>query len=107
MTGKIRTSLFFMIITILVISAFQVYWLRKNYVEEKHLFSVRTNILFRETIFRLQASKLKLDSNIRIRVEDKQGIISMTNILQEKMRDSSLPGKKFQTSVIVSVNHST
>jgi len=95
-----------MVITILVISSFQVYWLRKNYLEEKHLFSVRTNLLFRETIFRLQASKLNLDSNINIRVEDKQGIISMTNILQEKIRDSSLHNKKGQTAMFITVNRS-
>lgn len=49
-------------LTILVLAAFQAYWLRKNYREENRLFRARTNILFRETIFRLQASKLKLDS---------------------------------------------
>ncbi|HTE09899.1 MAG TPA: hypothetical protein VK645_03000, partial [Chitinophagaceae bacterium] len=106
MTSKLRTPLFLMVITILVISSFQVYWLRKNYLEEKHLFSVRTNLLFRETIFRLQASKLNLDSNINIRVEDKQGIISMTNILQEKIRDSSLHNKKGQTAMFITVNRS-
>src|ERR1700712_672244 len=105
MTGKIRTSLFFMIITILVISAFQVYWLRKNYAEEKHLFSVRTNILFRETIMRLQASKLHLDSNINIRIEDKEGIISMTHILQDKIRDTLDPHSKFKTTVFVTRDH--
>ena len=80
-----------MVITILIIIIFQAYWLRKNYQEEKHLFSVRTNILFRETIMRLQASKLHLDSNFNVRIEDKQGIITMTNILQERLRDSSDP----------------
>ena len=104
MTRKLRVPLFLMVITILVISAFQVYWLRKNYLEEKHLFSVRTNILFRETIMRLQASKLHLDSNIHIRVEDKQGIISMTNILQEKIRDSA-HNRAPQTSMVITMNH--
>jgi len=105
MKSKLRIPVFFMVVAILVIVAFQVYWLRKNYQEEKHLFSVRTNLLFRETIMRLQASKLHLDSNINIRVQDKEGIISMTNILQEKIRDSSLPGKKLHTSMVITVNH--
>ena len=105
MTSKLRIPIFFMVITILVIGAFQVYWLRKNYQEEKHLFSVRTNILFRETIMRLQASKLHLDSNINVRIEDKQGIITMTNILQERLRDSANPGKKLKSAIMVTVNH--
>jgi len=105
MGSKLRIPLILMVITILVISGFQVYWLRTNFSEEKHLFSVRTNILFRETIMRLQASKLHLDSNINIRVQDKEGIINMTNILQEKIRDTALPGKKLQTTMLVTVNH--
>ena len=105
MTGKLRTSLFFMTITILVIIAFQVYWLRKNYSEEKHLFSVRTNLLFRETIMRLQASKLHLDSNINIKIEDKEGIISMTHILQEKLMDTLGAQQKFKTAMVVTIDN--
>ena len=90
-----------MVMTILVISLFQLYWLRKNYREEKHLFSVRTNLLFRETILRLQASKLHLDSNINIRVQDKEGIISMTNILQDRIRDTSSAAKEVQHTEMV------
>ncbi|MEO5682835.1 MAG: HAMP domain-containing sensor histidine kinase [Chitinophagaceae bacterium] len=104
MTNKLRVPLFFMVITIMVISVFQVYWLRKNYLEEKHLFSVRTNILFRETIMRLQASKLHLDSNINIRIQDKEGIINMTNILQEKIRDSAGDKKSISRAMIITVN---
>ena len=89
MVNKLRVPLVLMVMTILVISLFQLYWLRKNYREEKHLFSVRTNLLFRETILRLQASKLHLDSSINIRVQDKERIISMTNILQDRIRDTS------------------
>ncbi len=100
-----RIPLILMVITILVISAFQVYWLRKNFKEEQHLFTVRTNLLFRETIMRLQASKLHLDSNINITVRDKEGIINMTNILQERVRDSALPARKLQTTMMVTVDH--
>src|SRR5204863_6980124 len=102
MKSKLRIPVFFMVLTILVIVVFQGYWLRKNYQEEKRLLTVRTNLLFRETIMRLQASKLHLDSNINIRVQDKEGIIGMTNILQEKIRDT-LPGKKLRTSMVITV----
>ena len=104
MKNKLRVPVFFMALTILIITVFQVFWLRKNYREEKHLFRVRTNILFRETIMRLQATKLHLDSNISIRVQDKEGLINMTNILQEKMRDSSVHQKRIQTAMVITLN---
>jgi len=106
MDRKLRIPLFLMVITILVISIFQVYWLRKNFREEKNLFSVRTNLLFRETIFRLQASKLHLDSNINIRIQNKEGIINMTNILQETIRDTTISPQKRRTAMVVTVNSS-
>jgi two-component system, OmpR family, phosphate regulon sensor histidine kinase PhoR len=106
MTSKLRIPLLLMVMTILVISLFQLYWLRKNYREEKHLFSVRTNLLFRETIMRLQASKLHLDSNINIRVQDKEGIVSMTNILQDRIKDSSRQPKNFRTAMVITVKSS-
>ncbi|SEN28048.1 two-component system, OmpR family, phosphate regulon sensor histidine kinase PhoR [Chitinophaga rupis] len=80
--------------TILVITAFQVYWLRKNYREERQLFTARTNVLFRETIFRLQAAKLKGDPD-NIRIHERQGMVSISSVLDERTRDKvvrRLPG---------------
>src|SRR5882724_5275785 len=94
-----------MVITIAVIVVFQAFWLHKNYVEEKRLFILHSNILFRETIFKLQANKLHLDTNIKIRVPDKSGIMSMTNVLQEEIRDSTLPHLRHKSSIVVSLNH--
>jgi two-component system phosphate regulon sensor histidine kinase PhoR len=79
---------FLITLTIVIITIFQAYWLSKNYREEKRIFSSRTNVLFRETIFRLQAAKLKMDSGLNIRVEDREGVISISNVLREKL-DSS------------------
>src|SRR5438309_10260055 len=50
-----------MALTILAIAAFQYYWLLKAYDREQKTLEMRTNILFRETVRSLQASKLKLD----------------------------------------------
>ena len=82
------------VFTILVITAFQVYWLRKNYREERQLFTARTNVLFRETIFRLQAAKLKADPD-DIRIHERQGVVSISSVLGEEARDKvvrRLPG---------------
>jgi two-component system, OmpR family, phosphate regulon sensor histidine kinase PhoR len=48
-------------LTILAIAAFQFYWLNKAYEREERTLEMRTNILFRETVRSVQASKLKLD----------------------------------------------
>lgn len=96
----ISATIFLIALTIIVITAFQVYWLSKNYREEERLFTTRTNILFRETIFRLQAAKLKLDTNINIRVQDRQGVTRISNVLQERFRDSSTPMRSSQRTVV-------
>ena len=83
---SIPVTAFLIAITILVITAFQVYWLRKNYREERQLFTARTNVLFRETIFRLQAAKLKTNPN-NIRIHERQGTISISSVLDEGVRD--------------------
>src|ERR671913_291492 len=50
-----------MVLTIMAIIVFQVYWLSKAYEREKRTLEMRSNFLFRETVFNLQGSKLKLD----------------------------------------------
>ncbi|HEX4852505.1 MAG TPA: hypothetical protein VFV08_16935, partial [Puia sp.] len=101
--NKQRISILLMVITILAICGFQVFWLKKNYTEELRQFRINQNILFRETIFRLQVSKLNLDSNVDIKTEEKQGIVSMTNILQQEIR--SEPDSNRHRRVVISTNH--
>ena len=50
-----------MVLTIMAIIVFQVYWLSKAYEREKRTLEMRSNFLFRETVFNLQGSRLKLD----------------------------------------------
>lgn len=90
-------------LTILLITAFQAYWLSKNYREEEKLFTSRTNILFRETIFRLQAAKLKLDSNFSLRIQDRQGVMRISNVLTERYRDSTMPRGPMNTVSVAGV----
>jgi two-component system phosphate regulon sensor histidine kinase PhoR len=69
-----------MVCTIGAIIAFQVAWLRKSYTEEKALFTARTNLLFRETMFRLQNEHLATDSFAEARVENKNGTLVLTGV---------------------------
>ena len=93
-----------MVFTIFAIAAFQYYWLEKAYVREKRILERQTNMLFRETIGQLQASKLRIDptdssrfkklliktdspSRIRTR-EFNRKITSMMNGMVQKYKES-------------------
>ena len=54
-------QLLLMAIPILIIAGFQVFWLRENYVKEKKNLEFRSNVVFKETVRKLQAKKLNLD----------------------------------------------
>jgi two-component system phosphate regulon sensor histidine kinase PhoR len=55
-----------MVVTIATIVAFQVYWLQRNYGEEKRLLAIRTNLLFRESLFKMQAAMLTVDTAVSV-----------------------------------------
>jgi two-component system phosphate regulon sensor histidine kinase PhoR len=97
-------------LTIAGITAFQVYWITKAYEREKRTLEIRSNMMFRETINRLQASKLKLENlgvdsvlfathmlpekkgkrlpppNMRMGPHDK--MIALVNVLNERIKDT-------------------
>lgn len=116
--GKFRWLAILMGITIAGITGFQLYWLKDNYAREKQNLEIKTNAAFRQTILRLQSSKIKLES-VSIRVDSMESeplfrpkrrkgdvmmrtlpgrnepVITMMNILQEKFKTAadSLPEK--------------
>ncbi|MES1159347.1 MAG: histidine kinase dimerization/phospho-acceptor domain-containing protein, partial [Bacteroidota bacterium] len=99
------TSILLMLLTIGAIVVFQISWMRKNYEEEKRIFTIRTNLLFRETLFKLQAARLHLDTSLDIRIQDKSGLISMTNVLKDKLIMDSMGQIHGAKAVIVSIRH--
>lgn len=96
-----------MLISILGIAAFLLYWLKESYNREKKSLAIKSEVAFRETIFHLQASKLKLDGivsdtsengkinflskdgkHVKIRINPKEEIISTINVISDKLKDS-------------------
>jgi two-component system phosphate regulon sensor histidine kinase PhoR len=105
-------------LAILVITLFQVYWLNETFDREKRTLEIRSNVTFRETVYKLQAARLKLDKmntdsghhhtepnslyhknkpgkeflapghKKRIPVLPRQKMIGLMNVLREKVRDS-------------------
>jgi two-component system phosphate regulon sensor histidine kinase PhoR len=56
-----KWQLLLMAIPILIIAGFQIFWLRENYIKEKKNLEFRSNVVFKETVRKLQAKKLNLD----------------------------------------------
>ena len=107
-----------MVLTIMAIAAFQTYWLQKAYEREKRTLEMRSNFMFRETVFALQGSKLKLeqltgDSSVPTRVViqkhglrknfrrhngQDQKVINLVDILARTVKDSGKQGLLVKTS---------
>ena len=51
-----------MVVAIVLIAGFQVYWLHKLFKEEASGFKKTTDVVFRETMYKVQAQRLKRDS---------------------------------------------
>lgn len=97
-----------MIIAILAITGFQLYWLKNNYDREKQNLDIKTMASFRQTILRLQSSKLGLERyNINIDsvhisdvvlsskdkrkdrfIKRKEPVINMLSLIQERLKDT-------------------
>lgn len=57
--NKLRISWIFMAGTVILIAAFQAYWLKKLYKEEYDALQRRTDILLKETVQQVQAERMK------------------------------------------------
>ena len=98
-----------MFITILVVTGFQVYWLKNNYDREKRSLQIKANVKFQETVRHLQALKLKLKEDFpdsshgrkRVFIEDdlkrpgdkkkslpRRQIITLANAMRDRVGDT-------------------
>ena len=78
-----------MLLAILAVATFQVYWLAKNFREEKHEMTFRAHVLFRESIQRIRAEKLKLDTNADVHFRQvRYGAVGMIDALHERVMDT-------------------
>lgn len=93
-----------MVVTILGITAFQIYWLNDTYKREKRILERTSFFAFRETIHTLQASKLRLDRFMpdstlgkhgkdhqdKGRSSPKRKMLGLINVLRDRTKDSLL-----------------
>lgn len=87
---------------IILIAAFQVYWIVIKINEEKRVLRFRTNIIFRESVFDLQSSKLKLDSTARLRYGLPPDIARFADMIRKRISDSlnNTPSYSTRNSII-------
>jgi two-component system, OmpR family, phosphate regulon sensor histidine kinase PhoR len=95
-----------MVLTIAAIAAFQYYWLQKAYEREERSLERQTNMYFAETVYSLQATKLKLDrivdssktttvfldkagKPVRVVRPVNQKLVSMMNVVTQRIKDSA------------------
>jgi two-component system phosphate regulon sensor histidine kinase PhoR len=90
MRKKFRIPAFLMIAAMLLIVAFQVYWLNLNYKEERRNLRFRSNILFRECVFQLQATKLNLDSTMLLGYRSARDIARFADVVRARINNSVL-----------------
>ncbi|HUP11620.1 MAG TPA: HAMP domain-containing sensor histidine kinase, partial [Niastella sp.] len=77
-------------------------WLLKTFREEKRELNFRANVMFRETIQRLRAEKLKLDTNLSTNMHFRvpgYGAVGIIDAMQTRMMDSPPLEKRFRMLV--------
>ncbi len=89
-----------MLITIIGITAFQLYWLNDTYNREKWALERMSNFTFRETVHTLQAEKLRIDKDLpdsttgptkerlQMKIHPNRKMVGLVNVLRDKSKDS-------------------
>ena len=91
---RINISIIIMLLAIVAIAAFQLYWLRKTFVEEKENLSFRTNVLFREAMQHVQADKLHLDTNVNFKFRTRYNAAGTLDVMRRRALGDSMRRKK-------------
>jgi two-component system, OmpR family, phosphate regulon sensor histidine kinase PhoR len=94
-----------MVLTIGTIVVFQASWLKKNYSDEQKLFSIRTNLLFRETVFRLEAARMHLDTSLEMPDNGPPGILTVKKIIHDRVLRDSTGHANGTQSLVITMDH--
>jgi Signal transduction histidine kinase len=100
---RLYLSVVLMLLAIVAVAAFQLYWLVMNYRDENRELNFRTNVLFREAIQRVQAEKLKLDTNVHFRAAP-IGAVKVIDAIKRRAFDSTTRRRGKNSRMIFSDN---
>ena len=101
---NIRTARLLMALTILLLTAFQVYWLNKLYKEEYSNIKRNTNVLFRDCLYKLQVDRFKKDTLFGKLPGDNLFTVDILNILKTRLEDSASSPHRTGKKIYISVN---
>ncbi len=104
--SKLGVSRMLMVAAILLIVAFQTYWLQKLYMEEAAGFKKTTDIVFRETMYKVQAQRLKKDSLFyQIIPEENNFLGDVADLVSKKLPEIRINTKNKQSKeMVISMN---
>ena len=104
--SKLGVSRMLMVAAILLIVAFQAYWLQKLYMEEAAGFKKTTDIVFRETMYKVQAQRLKKDSLFyQIIPEENNFLGDVADLVAKKLPEIRINTKNKQSKeMVISMN---
>lgn len=97
-------------ITMVGITAFQMFWLHSTYEREERSLEIRSNMAFRETVQDLQVARFKFNpaaadsllnvvpgkADVRKPVDEDQKIIALVNVIRERFNDSVRSGRMLE-----------
>jgi two-component system, OmpR family, phosphate regulon sensor histidine kinase PhoR len=123
---NVKGLLVLMVLTILVITGFQAYWLKTNYDKENRQLSFRTNVSFRETIRELQAKKFDFGNEINdslptrkrmkieiegfpddpppMRMRQKENFVNLVNVLRQKTKAPTTDSNSKKQKIIFAMD---
>jgi two-component system, OmpR family, phosphate regulon sensor histidine kinase PhoR len=115
-----------MVLTILVITCFQAYWLKTNYDKENRQLSFKTNVAFRETIRELQAKKFEFGDEINdslptrkkmkieiegfpddlppARMRQKENFVNLVNVLRQRTKPPATDSNSKKENIIITMD---
>lgn len=82
--NKLQLSRILMIATIILIAGFQGYWLTRLYKDEKQGLKKEVDVLFRESMYKLQMQRFKGDTIFNKLMPDNLFFIDAVNVLKQR-----------------------
>ncbi len=101
---KLRTARALMLSSTFVIVCFQVYWLMTLYNDKYNSIQKNTDVVFRETLYKLQVDRFEKDSLFNGLPGENLFTIDMMNVLKKRINDTGhLAGNK--KSIVITIDH--
>lgn len=94
--ARLRLSRLLMITTIVLVAAFQYYWISKLYIEERDGLKKQAGVAFRDVVYKLQLQRFRNDSSVfkgKNSLPDNLFLVDVVDSLQTKLMDSLIRPK--------------